>query len=73
MVHGNLSGIAVQYPDGQWMARYMQREGHKCGHHRVRRLMRLMRLVPIYQTPNTGKKHPRHKIYPYLLRDLAID
>ncbi len=51
----------------------MQREGHKCGHHRVRRLMRLMRLVPIYQTPNTGKKHPRHKIYPYLLRDLAID
>lgn len=23
------------------MARYMQREGHKCGRHRVRRLMRL--------------------------------
>jgi len=54
------------------MARYMQRQGHKCGRHRVRRLMRLMRLVPIYQTPNTSKKHPQHKIYPYLLRELTI-
>jgi putative transposase len=39
----------------------------------VRRLMRLMRLVPIYQTPSTSKKHPQHKIYPYLLRGLTID
>ena len=29
------------------MARHIQREGHGCGRHRVRRLMRLMRLVPI--------------------------
>jgi len=35
--------------------------------------MRIMRLVPIYQTPNTSKKHPQHKIYPYLLRKLAIN
>jgi len=25
------------------------------------------------QTPNTSKKHPQHKIYPYLLRGLTID
>ncbi len=55
------------------MARHMKREGHKVGRHRVRRLMRLMRLVPIYQAPNTSKKHPRHKIYPYLLRGLKIE
>lgn len=54
------------------MARHMQREGHKCGRHRVRRLMRLMRLVPIYQEPKTSQKNPAHKIYPYLLKDLAI-
>ena len=54
------------------MARHMKRQGHKCGRHRVRRLMRLMRLVPIYQEPNTSKKHPAHKIYPYLLKGLAI-
>ena len=54
------------------MARHMQREGHKCGRHRVRRLMRLMRLVPIYQEPKTSQKNPAHKIYPYFLKDLAI-
>lgn len=54
------------------MARHMQREGHECGRHRVRRLMRLMRLVPIYQEPKTSKKHPEHKVYPYLLKGLAI-
>lgn len=34
------------------MARYMKRDNHQCGRHRVRRLMRFMRLVPIYQDPN---------------------
>jgi putative transposase len=70
--------IDKQFLETPWygsrqMARYMQRQSHKCGRHRVRRLMRLMRLVPIYQTPNTSKKHPQHKIYPYLLRGPTID
>lgn len=69
--------IDKQFLDTPWygsrqMARHMKRQGHKCGRHRVRRLMRLMRLVPIYQEPNTSKKHPAHKIYPYLLKGLAI-
>jgi len=69
--------IDKQFLETPWygsrqMARHMQRQGHKCGRHRVRRLMRLMRLVPIYQEPNTSKKHPAHKIYPYLLKGLAI-
>jgi putative transposase len=69
--------IDKQFLEAPWygsrqMARHMKRQGHKCGRHRVRRLMRLMRLVPIYQEPNTSKKHPAHKIYPYLLKGLAI-
>jgi putative transposase len=69
--------IDKQFLDTPWygsrqMARHMKRQGHKCGRHRVRRLMRLMRLVPIYQEPNTSRKHPAHKIYPYLLKGLAI-
>ncbi len=78
--------IDKQFLETPWygsrqMARHMERQGHKCGRHhagsvplarRVRRLMRLMRLVPIYQEPNTSKKHPAHKIYPYLLKGLAI-
>ena len=70
--------IDQQFLETPWygsrqMARYMKRQGHKCGRHRVRRLMRLMRLVPIYQEPNTSKKHPHHKVWPYLLRNMAID
>ncbi|GHE66632.1 transposase [Camelimonas fluminis] len=54
------------------MARHLQREGHPYGRHRDRRLMRLMRVVPIYQEPKTSKRHPEHRIYPHLLKDLAI-
>jgi putative transposase len=38
----------------------------------VRRLMRIMGLQAVYKGPNTSKKHPQHRIYPYLLRKLAI-
>jgi putative transposase len=38
----------------------------------VRRLMRLMGLVPIYQKPRTNDPHPEHRVCPCLLRDLAI-
>ena len=70
--------IDKQFLETPWygsrqMARYMKRNNHKCGRHRVRRLMRLMRLVPIYQEPNTSKKHPQHKIWPYLLRNIVIN
>ncbi|WP_236544622.1 MULTISPECIES: IS3 family transposase [Roseovarius] len=70
--------IDKQFLETPWygsrqMARHMKRNNHQCGRHRVRRLMRLMRLVPIYQEPNTSKKHPQHKIWPYLLRNLVID
>ena len=54
------------------MVRHLHREGYRCGRHRVRRLMRLMRLVPIWQEPKTSCKNPAHKIYPYLLKDFAI-
>ena len=65
--------LEMPWNGSRQMARYMKRQGHKCGRHRVRRLMRLMRLVPIYQEPNTSKKHPQHKIWPYLLRNMVID
>ena len=34
--------------------------------------MAKMGLAPIYQRPRTTVPHPEHRIYPYLLRDLAI-
>ncbi len=34
--------------------------------------MSIMGLQAVYKGPNTSKKHPQHRIYPYLLRKLAI-
>jgi putative transposase len=39
----------------------------------VRRLMRLMGLDAIYQAPRTSDPHPAHRVYPYLLKGMAID
>ena len=54
------------------MARYMKRNNHQCGCHRMRRPMRIMGLQAICRGPNTGRKHQQHPIYPHLLRKLAI-
>ena len=55
------------------MARHLRRVGWCVGRKRVRRLMRKIGLSPIYQAPKTSEPHPQHKIYPYLLRHLAIE
>ena len=55
------------------MVRHLRRLGWEIGRKRVRRLMRVIGLSPIYQAPRTSEPHPGHKIYPYLLRNLAIE
>jgi Transposase and inactivated derivatives len=55
------------------MCRYLVSLGYSVGKKRVRRLMRLMGLMAVYQKPRTSIPHPEHKRYPYLLRGLTID
>ena len=55
------------------MSRHLRRDGHEVGRRRVRRLMAVMGLVPIYQRPRTTVPHPEHRIHPYLLRGLVVD
>lgn len=55
------------------MARHLRRQGWNVGRKRVRSLMRKIGLTPIYQAPKTSEPHPQHRIYPYLLRHLAIE
>ena len=40
---------------------------------RIRRLMQVMGLEAIYPRMRTSDPHPGHCIYPYLLRNLAIE
>ena len=55
------------------MTWHLRNDGHVVNEKRIRRLMRLMGLMPIYQKPNTSKAAKGHKIYPYLLRGLRVD
>ncbi|MCV6598301.1 MAG: IS3 family transposase [Mangrovicoccus sp.] len=54
------------------MTWHLRNEGHLVNEKRIRRLMRLMGLMPIYQKPNTSKAAKGHKSYPYLLRGLRV-
>jgi putative transposase len=66
--------LFLKYPfyGSRQMRRQLRREGVWIGRHRVRRLMRLMGLEVIYQAPRTSTPHPAHRVYPYLLGNLAI-
>jgi hypothetical protein len=43
------------------------------GRRRVRRLMKKLGLWAVRPKRNTSKRHPGHKVYPYLLRGKTID
>jgi putative transposase len=51
----------------------LRKEGIRVGRERIRRLMRRMGLVAVAPKPNTSKRTPGHKIYPYRLRGVTID
>jgi putative transposase len=55
------------------MTWHLRAEGHSINEKRIRRLMRLMGLMPIYQRPKTSIKAKGHKIWPYLLKGRRID
>ena len=54
------------------LARALRRMGHRVGRKRVRRLMRVMGLRSVAPRPNTSRRAPGHRVYPYLLRDLTV-
>ena len=54
------------------MVAWLQTQGHTVNRKRVQRLMQRMGLAAIYQRPRTSRPAPEHRIYPYLLRGLAI-
>ena len=47
--------------------------GYRVNRKRVQRLMRVMGIEAICPKPGTSRANKRHKIYPYLLKDLKID
>jgi putative transposase len=50
----------------------LSQQGQEVNRKRVQRLMRLMGLEAIYPKPKLSAADRQHKVYPYLLRDVAI-
>lgn len=69
-----LDELHLRYPfAGARMLRDLLRhEGHAVGRRHVATLMRRMGLAAVYRTPALSRRHPAHRIYPYLLRELDI-
>ena len=55
------------------MTAMLRAEGHAVNRKRVQRLMRKMGIAALGPKPRTTKPAPGHKIFPYLLRGLAIE
>src|SRR5579884_1854618 len=55
------------------MTQHLQQAGYLVNHKRVRRLLRTMRLYGIYAKPSLSTPAPGHRVYPYLLRGVAIE
>jgi putative transposase len=56
------------------MTAWLHRQGLRIGHNRVRRLLRRMGLEAVYPKPRLSRPGgPEHRIWPYLLRGVAIE
>ena len=64
----------LQYPfaGARMLRALLRQEGHGVGRRQVATLMRRMGIMAIYRKPRTSQRHPIHRIYPYLLRQLTI-
>ena len=54
------------------LRRQLQRQGIHVGRRHLGTLMARMGIEALCPQPGTSKRHPQHKIYPYLLRKVAI-
>ena len=64
----------TQTPFYGWprMTAFLRYQGYPINHKRVQRLMQKMGLQAIYPKRRTTVMAKRHKVYPYLLRNLAV-
>ncbi|MBV2145121.1 IS3 family transposase [Ochrobactrum vermis] len=66
--------LHLEYPfaGSRMLQGLLRGEGLQTGRLHVATLMKKMGIEAIYRRPNTSKPAPGHKIYPYLLRKLAV-
>jgi putative transposase len=66
--------LHLEYPfaGSRMLKGLLRAEGDQVGRLHVSTLMKKMAIEALYRRPNTSKPAPGHKVYPYLLRNLAV-
>ena len=72
---GRIDELHLEHPfAGARMLRdLLRQDGYAVGRKHVATLMRTMGMEALYRKANTSRRHPEHRIYPYLLRGLTVD
>lgn len=64
--------VELPFAGARMLRALLRQEGVPVGRKHVATLMRRLGLEALYRKPRTTQRHPAHKVYPYLLRNLAI-
>ena len=64
--------LQMPYAGSRMLRDLLKQDGIKVGRKHVATLMKRMGIEALYRKPKTTKKHPQHRVYPYLLRGLTI-
>lgn len=65
--------LELPFTGSRMLRDLLVREGHAIGRRHVATLMRRMGIEALYRRPNTSRRHPKHPVFPYLLRGLTIN
>jgi putative transposase len=65
--------LEMPYAGSRMLRDLLNEDGIQVGRKHVATLMKRMGIEALYRKPKTTKKHPQHRVYPYLLRGLVID
>jgi putative transposase len=64
--------VELPFAGTRMLRNLVRQDGVTVGRKHVGTLMRRMGLEALYRKPRTTQRYPAHKIYPYLLRHLAV-
>ncbi|MGD9851741.1 MAG: IS3 family transposase [Nitrospirales bacterium] len=64
--------LAWPFAGARMLRDLLRQDGLFIGRKHVATLMRRMGVEALYRRPRTTQRHPTHKVYPYLLRDLVV-
>ena len=64
--------LELPFAGSRMLRDLLRQEGSRIGPKKVATLMKRMGLEALYRKPRTTRRHPKHTIYPYLLRKLPV-